>query len=221
MHYYLTYFLALKTGCFKDWQANTIANEDQGTDEDPNTLPGYGDTEQQRMQNRTFHALHPGAGEGVGSKLLWQGAMNEAGGYQWLGRYLHYLQDTFSHAGYPDDTYGHSPLNAIPFVGSLKYGDHDTDKTAYDPAKARRMAGETWNALLEYAKAKQCNCDPKWDESWWEQINDFINIATDSPRLSTIDAGQRALDNPGLGDEDALMRKRRALGLPDRYSGQW
>jgi hypothetical protein len=182
---------------------------------------GRGTTVQQRMQNRVFHALHPDAGEGVGSKLLWQGAMNEEGGYRWFGRYLHYLQDTFSHAGYPDDTYGHSPLNAVPFVGSLKYGDHDTDKTAYDSLKARRMAGATWNALLEYAKAKKCDCDPRWDASWWGQIDEFINIATDSPRLSTIDARQQALDNPGLGDEDALIRKRRALGLPDRYSGRW
>ena len=219
VHYYLTYFLALKTGCFKDWQANTIANEDQGTDEDSNTLPGLGDTEQQRMQNRVFHALHPGAGEGVGSKLLWQGAMNEAGGYRWLGRYLHYLQDTFSHSGYTNHTYGHSPLNMG--LGNLVYGDHDTDKTAYDPVKARRMAGATWNALLEYAKAKKCGCNPRWDESWWNQLNNFINIATDSPRLSTIDARQREIANPGLGDPDALLRKRRALGLPDRYSGQW
>jgi len=101
------------------------------------------------------------------------------------------------------------------------WGDHDTDKTAYDPAKARRMVGATWNALLEYAKAKKCDCQPKWDNSWWNEINDFINTTTDSPRLSTIDADQRAMDNPGLGDPEALMKKRRILGLPDRYSGQW
>ncbi len=50
VHYYLTYYLALKTGCFKDWEAHEIANEDQRTDEDPNTRPGYGDTVRARRK---------------------------------------------------------------------------------------------------------------------------------------------------------------------------
>jgi RHS repeat-associated protein len=203
VHYYLTYFLARKTGCFKEWEAHEIANEDQRTDEDPDTRPGYGGTEQQRMQNRVFHSLHPGAAEGVGSALLWQGAMNESSGHQWIGRYLHYLQDTFSHAGYTDDVWGHSPLRG---------GNHSDDKTASDPAKAMRMAGATWKALVEYAKAKKCGCKPKWDNAWWKPINDFINVATDDPRWSTIDATERTLDNPGLGDPAALAHKRRILG---------
>ena len=171
------------------------------------------------MQNRFYHALSPSAREGVGSPLLWQGAMNESSGHQWIGRYLHYLQDTFSHAGYTDDTWGHSPPNAK--FGNGQYGDHGVDKTVSDPAKAMRMAGATWKALVNYAKAKKCGCDPKWDNSWWKQISDFINVGTASPRSSTIDAWQRAVDNPGLGDPAALMRKRRILGLPDRYSGEW
>ncbi|HKQ51123.1 MAG TPA: RHS repeat-associated core domain-containing protein, partial [Pyrinomonadaceae bacterium] len=219
VHYYLTYYLARKTGCFAEWQAHDIANEDQRTDERSDTSPARGSTDQQRMQNRVFHALHPGAAEGVGSPLLWAGAMNETSGYRWFGHYLHYLQDTFSHAGYTDDTWGHSPPNWA--LGSGDYGDHATDKTAYDPAKARRMAGATWRALVEYAKAKKCDCNPKWDDSWWKEIDDFINVDTHSPRLSTIDATERAMDNPGLGDPGALLRKRRILGLPDRYSGQW
>jgi RHS repeat-associated protein len=216
VHYYLTYYLALRTGCFKDWEAHEIANEDQGTDEDEHTRPGYGDTEQQRMQNRIYHALHPGAIEGVGSPLLWRGAMNETGGHKWIGRYLHYLQDTFSHAGYGNDVSGHSPLNARE-----KWGDHSNDKTASDPARARRMAGATWQALVDYAKAKQCGCSPKWDASWWSQINDFIHLDTDYPRSSTIDALGQTLENPGFGDPAALIEKRRILGLLDRYSGEW
>jgi hypothetical protein len=43
-------------------------------------------------------------------------------------------------------------------------------------------------ALVKYAKAKKCNCNPQWDNSWWKQIDDFINVATDDPRGSTIDA---------------------------------
>jgi len=39
VHYYLTYFLALKTGCFIDSEAQDIANEDQLTDENADTKP--------------------------------------------------------------------------------------------------------------------------------------------------------------------------------------
>jgi RHS repeat-associated protein len=209
VHYYLTYYLAKKTGCFSEADAQDIANEDQKTDEDSSTSPAKGDTDQQRMQNRVFHALHPGAAEGVGSPLLWQGAMNETSGHKWIGRYMHYLQDTFSHAGYTDDVWGHAK------------GTHSVDKTASDPAKAQRMAAAVWQALIKYAKAKHCKCDPKWDDSMWPTLNDFINVATDNPKWSTIDATERALDNPGLGDPVALARKRRILGLNDRYTGQW
>lgn len=218
VHYYFTYFLARKTGCFKEWAAHDIANEDQRTDEDPNTMPGYGATEKQRMQNRVFHALHPGAAEGMGSPTLWRGAMNDANQHQGIGRYLHYLQDTFSHAGYTDDKRGHSPLN---LRSGGPWGDHSNDKTAYDMEKARRMTEGTWRALLQYAEAKNCNCNPSWDDSWWGQINEFLNVGTAVPRASTIDARERTFDNPGLGDPAALVRKRRILGLPDRYTGEW
>ena len=144
--------------------------------------------------------------------------MNESGGHQWIGRYLHYLQDTFSHSGYLSDINGHSPLNLE--TGGV-WGDHSSDKTASSPAKARRMAGATWKALVDYAKAKKCGCSPKWDNSWWSQINDFIKVDTAYPRSSTIDALEQTLENPGFGDPAALTRKRRILGLPDRYSGEW
>lgn len=218
VHYYLTYFLAMKTGCFKDWVAHDIANEDQGTDENPDTLPAAGTTDKQRMQNRIYHGLTPGSAAGVGSSLLWQGALNETNGNVWIGRYLHHYQDSYSHDGYTNDVWGHSPLNAL-LGGS--YGDHAVDKTATDPAKAMRMAGGTWIALVKYAKAKGCTCNPKWTDEMSGQIWDFINVGTSYPRTSTIDAIGGTLDNPGLGDPDALMRKRRILGLPDRYSGQW
>lgn len=220
VHYYLTYFLARKTGCFEEWEAHDIANEDQRTDEDPNTLPARGNTEQQRSQNRVFHALHPGAAPGVGSPLLWQGAMNQRNGHQWIGRYLHYLQDSFSHEGYHDDTWGHSPPNFL--LGNNKYGDHGVDKTASDAPKAMRMAVATWIALVKYGKAKKgCSCNPKWDDAWWKQISDFINVETADPRASTIDALEQSLENPGWGDFEALRRKRRILGIPDRTSGGW
>jgi len=219
VHYYLTYYLAKKTGCFKDWEAMEIANEDQRTDEDPETRPQYGNTEQQRMKNRVFHGFYPGAIEGIGSPLLWRGAMNEKSGHKWIGRYLHHLQDTYSHAGFTDDKWGHSPVNVLS--GNGEYGDHGNDKTSSDPSKAMRMAGATWKALVEYARAKGCNCNPKWDNAWAKQIIDFINVDTANPRSSTIDAFVSSVDNPGLGDPIALTKKRRILGLRDRYSGEW
>src|SRR5260370_7024494 len=90
-----------------------IANEDQRTDEDPETMPGYGNTEQQRMKNRVFHGFYPGAIEGVGSPLLWRGAMNEKRGHKWIGRYLHHLPDTFNHAGFSSPKLSHSPPNPL------------------------------------------------------------------------------------------------------------
>ena len=42
VHYYLTYYLAMKTGCFSQGQAVAIANGNQLTDEDPTTIPGLG-----------------------------------------------------------------------------------------------------------------------------------------------------------------------------------
>ncbi len=222
VHYYLTYFLALKTGCFTEWEAMDIAIENQRTDEDESTKPGYGDTEQQRMQNRVFHALSEDAVEGVDSPLLWQGAMNEqSGSHKWIGRDTHYLQDTFSHAGFTDDVVGHSPLN-FSLVTWSGWGDHSNDKTATDPGRARRMAYATWAVLARYGQIKgSCACDPKWDNTWWKQIDDFINVTTTDPRSSSIDAFISTWDNPGMGDPAALTRKRRILGLRDAYSGEW
>src|SRR6185436_12945218 len=60
VHFYLTYFLAKKTGCFTDAEARLIADADQSTDENELTAPGLGLSERQRQQNRDYHDLHPG-----------------------------------------------------------------------------------------------------------------------------------------------------------------
>lgn len=221
VHYYLTYYLALNHGCFSSQDARWVAEQDQLTDEFVSTRPGYGDTEQQRYQNRRYHALQSGAAEGQGSIELWNEAVAGEKNYIGLGRYLHYLQDTFSHSGYTDDTYGHSPLNVR--YGNGKYGDHLTDKTAYDPAKAQRMVARVWQALNDFAKEQDCKCEGKWKPEMWPRINAFINVMPDSARESTIDANLNdfELANPGVGDPEALRRKRRFLGLPDRYTGAW
>jgi RHS repeat-associated protein len=208
VHYYLTKYLAEKTGCFGSKGANDIAEGDQGTDEpnEDDTLPGFN----RRGPNATYHALHPGASRGVGSNFLLSIAMRPASNSNLhFGRYLHYLQDTFSHEGYDDPKWGHAT------------GFHDVDKTATDVGKTLEMAKSTYQAMEYYAKLK-CNCNANpWDNSWDDQIRRFANVKTDSPSASTIDATERSLDNPGLGDPAALMRKRRILNLRDRVTGNW
>ena len=213
MHYYLTYFLAQKTGCFSDAEARLIADADQGTDENPNTLPAYGLTEQQRWQNRTYHALHPGAAEGVGSPMLWQEAMNGPTNYVGLGRYLHYLRDTFSHAGYDSDTYGH--LAAF----------HYYDKTDSDVLKAMRMAHATWKALSDYAREKKCSCHANLDPSWWRLVNDFTRQpSANFNALTTMDADDtnrwdllNGWQNFYMSNDPIyLERKVQILGIPMR-----
>ncbi len=222
VHYYLTYFLALKTGCFSDAEARLIANSDQYTDENPATAPAAGTTEAQRQRNIKYHALHPGAQEGLGSPELWadatrgnaslyrevssagiQALVNDLSG---LGTYLHYLQDTFSHNGFTNSTWGHSPIS---WLYGDKGGTHATDKTNHDVPKAMRMAGATWRALNEWAKQQKCCDAAKWDPSWWDQVRRFA----EAPGGNAITSRTSAIEdnNPWY-----LENKRRILGLPRR-----
>src|SRR5262249_39419393 len=155
--------------CFTGQEASDIANNDQGTDEDPKTWPGPGwyavpgDKSQagvprglggwiiqtaygwgipmlpngvptwdnsdyrQQWQNAYYHALHPGAAEGVGNPDLWNQAMKECNVSKEFGQYLHYLQDTFAHSGYTSPNCGHGC--AV---------QHKADHTIVDPDKALR-----------------------------------------------------------------------------------
>ncbi|MFZ0061414.1 MAG: RHS repeat-associated core domain-containing protein, partial [Pyrinomonadaceae bacterium] len=202
VHYYLTYFLAKKTGCFNDNQARLIADATQTTDENADTRPGLGSTASQRERNRKHHALHRGAAEGVGSSQLWQDAMRGNTNYVGLGRYLHYLQDTFSHAGFQSDVIGH--------LATLHY----YDKTDTDKPRALRMAGATWNALNEYAKAKKCGCQGRWDPSWWKQVIDFTAYeGANFAALETIDSNGEILNFGMTNNPQYLLRKVRTLGL--------
>jgi hypothetical protein len=54
--------------------------------------------------NMDYHALHPGSHQPYLDRLWPQGPGFNP---QQLGYYLHYLQDTFSHAGYDNPMYGH------------------------------------------------------------------------------------------------------------------
>ena len=173
VHYYLTYFLAMKTGCFTDAEARLIADADQATDENESTAPGPGWTAQQQEQNRKYHDLQPGNYEGQVSPQLWQEAMNGRTNYVGLGRHLHFLQDSFSHAGFTNDAWGHSPLSV--FYGD-RGGTHTADKTNYDVERAMRMAGATWRSLNDYARKKKCGCHGELDPMAWKQVFDFVRL---------------------------------------------
>src|SRR5215213_5656158 len=93
----------------------------------------------QQGVNIYYHALHPGAQPGVGNRSLWNAATQGDGNLQALGQYLHYLQDTFSHAGYTSPKCGHGCAD-----------QHLPDHTINDVPMAMNMAGATWNALKDY-----------------------------------------------------------------------
>jgi RHS repeat-associated protein len=180
VHYYLTYYLAKKTGCFTDAEARLIADANQATDENDATKPGLGLTARQRRQNARYHVLHPGGREGVGSPQLWEEAKNGISNYVGLGRYLHYLQDSFSHSGYESSVYGHGP--------DLHY----VDKTDSDVEKAVRMAVSTWYALRDYARAKKCSCLLEWSDASWSEVRRFAK-ASGGPDYREINTNELSI----------------------------
>ena len=197
VHYYLTQYLAIRTGCFSSGQAVAIANGNQMTDDNENTAPGFN----RRYQNSTYHALNDEAAPGVGSPHLAAMATAPQIDFMAFGRQLHYLQDTFSHNGYPNSIIGHF------FPGHL------VDKTNSDPGKAMKMAESTWNAMTDFAKKAGCKCSPTMDASTRQAVNNFNNLpGSNFGRLNTIDSTGGFLDalitNPG----GYLANKRRALG---------
>jgi RHS repeat-associated protein len=173
VHYYLTYYLAKKTGCFTDAEARGIASGDQGVDENPNTLPAYGGTDGQRQVNAFYHALHPGSHQPY-LDAHWMNATRARGGnLSSLGVYLHYLQDMFSHEGYTDPKWGHSPRH---------FATHNVDKTAYDVPKAMRMAQATWDALTKFASQESCHCEAgSGSPDMWRIVEEFARASGGGP----------------------------------------
>jgi RHS repeat-associated protein len=196
VHYYLTYFLASKHKCFTERQARLIADADQNTDENPDTAPGPGFTDKQMEQNMDYHALH-GLDHKPFLNNLWEQATDGPTNYVGLGRYLHYVQDTFSHAGFTNPRYGHL------------FGTHAADKTDEDVFKALRMVGATWEALNKYAKEERCGCQDRLDPSLMPQILDFLL----SPGGDDITRYTRSIED---ADPIYLERKRQILSIPQR-----
>ncbi len=75
----------------------------------------------------------------------------------------------FSHAGFTDSNWGHSPL------GNRFFASHATDKTDEDIPKSQSMVAATWQALNDYARQKKCGCKGNWTPDMWPAINEFLN----------------------------------------------
>jgi RHS repeat-associated protein len=201
VHYYLTLYLAMRNGCFTFEEAKQIAEGNQNTDDDGRYAPGA----RKSYQNSTYHALHSD-NHGAYLSSHWRQATAGAGSLEWLGRYLHYLQDMYSHSGYTDTRWGHSPVS---IVNGNKGGTHATDKTDDDVVKSRNMVVATWTSLRMYASVKKCKCQKNWTPDMWPTINDFLNASGGGP------IGRRWESIENL-DPALLDRKIRILGLPRR-----
>jgi len=207
VHYFLTFFLAAKSQCLLHSEANQIANADQGTDENPETMPGPGSISEalalhddwvnggkkgmrQAWQNAVYHGLHPNGSEFL-ETLRMNAFLGCKGDLTAFGAYLHHLQDSFSHAGYTNPIYGHlfSPL-------------HWTDKTHNDVGKAEAMVRATWSAINNFTRAKRC-CDTPFDQSWWPGIRQFLE-ASGGPFTREI-------------NDEEIKNKRDILGLEPRW----
>lgn len=172
VHYFLTYYLAIHSGCFSEAEARAIAAADQGVDENPATMPGFGGNTpvvdvrpnfQQQQANIDYHGLHGGSHQPY-LNMHWRNATSATGGnLRRMGIYLHYLQDTFSHQGFVDPLYGHSPVHG---------GNHADDKTDEDVEKAIDMAWATLNALKRFAArtGRRCDCN---DTVSWDKVRKF------------------------------------------------
>ena len=128
VHQHLTTTLALAAGISAPVAAR-IGSADQGVDEDPNTAPTAGSTEETR---RLYHFTTAERRD-----ELWNSF--ERSGSPWaLGVYFHAQQDSFSHEGFG------------PGVGHL-FAGHAPDKTYNDPTKAYAMAKDTYTKLAAAA----------------------------------------------------------------------
>ena len=200
VHFYLTFYLASRNGCFSRFGAMQIATGNQMTDDDPITAPG----KDRVGENSTYHGLHPGAAPGVGSPGLYNAATQPSANNVLFGRYLHYYQDTYSHAGYPDSAWGH-------FTGT-----HSVDKTATDIFKTLDMAKATYGEISKYSTlACKCSGNP-WTADMTTDILGFAKVGTSFPRIADID-GDTGI--PGVGkwwffaSPGAMNEKIKYLGL--------
>lgn len=196
VHYYLTYYLALKTGCFQDWEAREIAEWDQRSDEDGNKAPGPFNAK----TNVLFHSFGTHEQNAARKTELWRLANRRGGMRARLGTFLHFLQDSFSHYDYAGN------VN----TGQARDG-HSPDHTNVDVGKAMDMALATWDALSRFGSRHGCPCQGSMSIQDWQTVRDFINVGYN---LST-DKGRRDDFWHEISDEQ-LRLKIQILGVPWR-----
>ncbi|NOT59712.1 MAG: hypothetical protein HOP19_05740 [Acidobacteria bacterium] len=187
-HYYLTYYLVKKHPCFSEVDAKTIANADQGVDEDPATMPGF----KNPYANEHYHALHSFSHTKY-LKDLWSN-MNQAGSrdiaLSRFGVYLHYLQDTYNHSGFVNSWVGHGLLGHLP------------DKSASRPEKSLQSAFAVWDALNKFARERGF-CGANMTQDMLLRIKIFIKIPGGNGWQENALSG---IDSKGVnGVLDALM----------------
>ena len=202
VHYYLTYYLVKNHPCYTEVEARAIANADQGVDEDPSTAPGP--YPENWSSNIKYHALH-GKPHGPFLNKLWPNKSLKG-----FGTYLHYLQDTYSHAGF-----------TIPMIGHGLRG-HTPDNTVSDPSKATRMANATWDALNRFAQQKGL-CGASMTEHMHLRIAIFVKLPSGrTPEQMFFNDITSDGNHPGVfgnwteTNPAYLYRKREALGVGPR-----
>lgn len=188
VHYYLTYFIATQFSCLSKDEARLIADADQSTDENPDTAPWPGFTVTQALSNADNHAFTQWATSRLNE--LRRNALSSNHNYVGMGRYLHFLQDTYSHKGYQNMVIGQFGFNGVdvPFFGGFF-----VDNTNHDLVKSEEMARNTFFAIFQFARNKDCNCKFADIRSWWPQVMDFLKA-----------------------DNGDLETKRRILNVPRR-----
>ena len=197
VHFYLTWYLAKRNGCFSEVEARYIGFSAQYVDENPDTRPDLGSSAEQRSKNRDYHALHSG-GHNLYLGGLWRGtgSGDRASQLNALGTYLHYQQDTFSHEGFQNPIYGHL------------FGTHLVDKTSNDVEKAMRMAGTTWSTLNTWTK-ENCGCEGTWTSDMSSQVKQF----SEAPGGNWFSSRAFSIEQ---NDRWYMDNKRRILDLPMR-----
>ena len=213
VHYYLTYYLARKSGCFEDWQARLVAEGDQRSDEDDDKKPGPGlkigllpdgsvglvpDWRQQQA-NMDFHAFGTDEQNARRANQLYREAVRSGDPLR-LGTYLHFLQDEFSHYLFAGN----------PVTGQLSEGN-SVDHTTYNPWWSMEMARATWEKIKQYGKNRGCPCKGEMTDADWKTVQDFIDVGYDQ----TTARGRGAAIALGVSDEQ-LRLKIKILDVPWR-----
>jgi RHS repeat-associated protein len=210
VHYYLTYHLAMRTGCFTDQEARAIAEGDQRSDEDDDKRPAWGKKwemtwhgpiavpyEEQQRRNADFHAFGTPEQNAARANQLYTEATQNGGNPHAFGTYLHFGQDSYSHSEYAGNiTWGQSS------------GINSRDHTSFDPEKAMKMAHDTYDKLKSFGEMRGCHCNGNPD---WDLVRKFVDVGYD--RSTLLGRGGEYLKEVS---DDQLREKIRILGVPWR-----